>query len=54
MKLRNNDILSFVGISSGIALTLTASQYFTAKDRYEQDVREKLTIIAHLGALSID
>ena len=54
MKLRNNLILSFVGISLGVALTFTVSQYFTAKGRYEQDLRDKLKIIAHLASLSID
>ena len=54
MKLRNNLILSFVGISLGVAITFTASQYFTAKDSYEQDLRDKLKIIAHLASLSID
>jgi methyl-accepting chemotaxis protein len=54
MKLRNNLIWSFVGISVAVAITFTVSQYFTAKGRYEQDLRDKLSIIAHLASLSVD
>lgn len=54
MKLRNNLMLSFIGLSLGVAVTFTASQFITAKGRYEHDLREKLRIIAHLASLNID
>lgn len=54
MKIRTNLVLSFVGLSLVVALSFTVSQYFSAKGRYEQDLRDKLEIIAHLASLSID
>ena len=54
MKIRNNLVLAFVGISLAVALSFTASQYISAKGRYERDLREKLRIIAELASFSVD
>ena len=54
MKLRNTLVLSIIGLCLCVSIAFTASQYLTAKSSYDQNLREKLTIIAQLAAHSID
>ncbi len=54
MKLRTSLIGALVGMCLAVALSFTVSQYITARDGYEKELRERLGLIAHLAALSID